>query len=366
MKKVILSLLLAVSAFAAEELKVGVILPLSLNMASFGKSSLAGAQLRVKEINAAGKFKITLIIIDNKGGIAETKAAFKKLTSIDRVVAVIGPITSTNTLALQRVSKKAKTPIISPTATNDKVAPGSPYIFRSCFNDSFQGLIVATYAIKNMKYTKAAIVTDMGSDYSKGLSESFKKSFIAGGGKIVSEQKYQNTDTEFNAQLIKIKDSGAQVIFVPGVPPGLPLIIKQAGTMGLKASFCGADGWDSDAVLQNSGSKIVGSFIVGAFSAEDTRPIVKNFLKALPNAGSFEALGYDAISMLAEALKTGTKRSDIVLGLHAIKGLDAVTGSITVDAKGDSIKSAVILEIIKGEKKGKIVYEKKYISTVKP
>ena len=189
-----------------------------------------------------------------------------------------------------------------------------------------------------------------------------KKSFTKGGGKIVAEEKYQQKDTEFNAQLTKIKDSGAQVIFVPGYPPELPLIIKQAGTMGLKAKFCGADGWDSDAVLQNSGTNIVGSFIVGAFSAEDKRPIVKNFLKALPNGGTFEALGYDAISMLGEALKTGTKRKEIVLGLHAIKGLDAVTGSITVDAKGDSIKSAVVLEIIKGKKK----YEKKYKSTVNP
>ena len=252
---------------------------------------------------------------------------------------------------------------ITPTGTNDTITGKSPYMFRACFNDSFQGQIVANYAINNLKVKSAAVMIDAASDYSKGLAASFKKSFEAGGGKVTVEEKYQQKDTEFNAQLSKIKSSGAEIVFVPGYPPELPLIIKQAGIMGLKARFCGADGWDNDAVIQNSGEKIIGSFIVGAFSREDKRDIVQNFVKNMSaEAGSFSALGYDAVGVVVEASKSGTDRESIKKGMLGIKNYEGVTGTITITENGDATKSAVVLEIYKDGD----TYKKKFLTTVNP
>lgn len=350
----------------AETVKFGVNLPLSGALTPFGKSTLDGIQLRVNQINQAGGVNghnLELVVEDNKGDKAQCISVYKKLTGIANVAAVIGPITSTNALAIANQASQAKTPTISPTATNDKVAPKSPYMFRACFNDSFQGRVIANYAIRNRQLLKAATMVDLGSDYSKGLAQSFSDVFTREGGAIVAQESYQQKDTEFGAQLAKIKAAGAQLVFVPGYPPEVPLIVKQAGVIGLDAQFCGADGWDHESVIENSGDKIIGSFIVGAFSAEDTRAAVQQFVATMgANAGTFEALGYDSVSLLAEALKTGIDRESIRSGLLAIKNFEAVTGAITIKESGDAEKSAVILTIVKeGDR-----YIKKYQATVQP
>ena len=354
----------------AGEIKVGINLALSGNLASYGKATLDGIKLKADEINAAGGIggnKIILIVEDNKGDQTETKNAYKKLAGSDKVVTVIGPITSTNAIAVRRDAAELKVPVISPTATNDKVTLRNPYMFRTCFNDSFQGRIAANFAIKEKGYKTAAIMVDMNSDYSKGLSESFKKAFESAGGKIITQEGYQQKDTEFGAQLKKIKESAAQTVFVPGYPPEVPLIIKQAKVIGLDARLCGADGWDNEAVINGSGNNIEGCFIVGAFSREDKRDAVRNFVASFEKTfndkpGTFEALGYDSLSILAEALKKGTTPEAVKDGLHAIKDFEAVTGKTTLTPDGDVEKNAVILEITReGDK-----YIAKYKATVNP
>ncbi len=358
--------LLPLTSSGAEKVKIGVIVPISGALTPFGKGALDGIKLRVEQINSSGGVNgksIELIVEDSKGDKSQTISAFKKLTGIDRVVAVIGEVTSTNTLALANLAEKNQTPTITPTATNDKVTARGSHMFRACFNDSFQGKVVANYASTSKNFTKAAVITDLSSDYSKGLGNSFKEAFANGGGQIVAEESYQQKDTEFGAQLSKIKDSGAEVVFVPGYPPELQLIIKQAEVIGLGATFCGADGWDNDSVIENSGDKIIGSFIVGAFSPEDQRPEVQSFIKAFGgNAGTFEALGYDSVSILAEAMKKGVTRKAIKEGLFAIKDFPTVTGKTTILSNGDAIKSAVIMSV----EKDKGGYFKKYQATINP
>jgi branched-chain amino acid transport system substrate-binding protein len=340
----------------AKELRLGVNVPLSGSLTPYGKGARDGAELAVKQINDAGGIggkKIVLFVEDNKGDTTSTRNAFKKLAEIDNVVAVIGPVTSTCALGAKMDADKDKVPMISPTATNDTVTANTQYVFRACFNDSFQGKIVANYALKQLGLKKAAVMTDQNSDYSKGLSASFKAAFEAGGGQVTAEEGYQQKDTDFGTQLVKIKNSGAQIIFVPGYPPEVPLIIKQAKVVGFDGRLCGADGWDSEAVIARSGDNIEGCFLVGAFSPEDDRPIVKDFVDKMQAAtgrmpGSFEALGYDSVLMFAEAArKGGPTREGVRKALHEIKDLEAVTGRITVNERNDAEKNAVVLQIVK-------------------
>jgi branched-chain amino acid transport system substrate-binding protein len=354
-------------AAARPAIKVGVSLPLSGALAAYGRSTLDGIRLRMEEANATGGVhgaSITLLVEDNQGDATAGINAYNKLAGSDKVCAVIGPITSTAALAVRRAAAKQKVPVVSPTATNDKVTQGHDYLFRACFNDSFQGRIIATFAGREHK--QAATLIDMNSDYSKGLARSFREAFTAAGGTLVAEEKYQQKDTDFGVQLKRIKESGAGVVFIPGYPPELPLIIKQAKAIGLTARLCGADGWDNDTVINGSGDNAENCLLVGAFSAEDRRPVVQAFLAAFQQKhhtvpGTFEALGYDTASLVLEAMRQGHTPADVQKGLAAIRDLEAVTGRITIK-DGDAIKSATILKIVKGD--GKFVT--RYVETVNP
>lgn len=352
-------------------IKVGVNVPLSGALASYGKNVLDGVNIRLQEINDAGGIngrQVVLVVEDNRGDPVETRSAYKKLAQIDGVCAVIGPITSTNALAVKIDAESAKVPTLSPTATNDTVTANAHYVFRACFKDSFQGQVVADYAAKTLGIKKAAVMTDKNSDYSKGLSVSFRKAFEASGGAVVAEENYQQKDTDFGTQLVKIKNAGAELIFVPGYPPEVPQIIKQAKVIGFTGRLCGADGWDNEAVIQAAGENIEGCFIVGAFSPEDTRPAVAGFVQKASaklgrTPGTFEALGYDSMTLLAEAIKSaGDDPKAIAEALRKLKDVDAVTGKITITPEGDARKNAVVLKITKeGDK-----YVTKYMATVEP
>ena len=358
MKKLILAtaaLLVSFALSAQETVKVGVILPFSGSLAAYGTLTFNGIKLHVDKINAEGGFngkKIELIVEDNNGDATQSRNAFKKLAGSDKVVAILGPVISTTSLAVRRDAVEFKMPVITPTATNDKVTQRNPYMFRTCIDDSFQGVVIANYLAKTRKVMNAALIVDRNSDYSKGLSKSFKEAYTAAGGKILAEEFYQQKDTDFGAQLKKIASSGAEFVFIPGYHPEVPMIIKQAKVMGLKAKFCGADGWDNDPVINGSGDNIEGCFIVGAFSREDKRKAVQDFLAYCEKnyngkVGTFEALGYDSITMLTEAMMQGLTGEEISKGLSSIKNLELVTGNASIGEDNRMIKSAVILEIYK-------------------
>lgn len=368
----ILFIIMAAKSDAEEgALPVGVIVPLSGPLAPYGKGCLDGMKMRIEEANEAGGVggkKIRLIVEDNKGDRSETIQAYRKLVGKDGVIAVMGPVTSTNTLALRREAAQAKVPVITPTATNDKVTERNSYMFRSCFKDSFQGEVIANYVAKTLGLRKAATLTDKNSDYSVGLTNAFRTAFEAAGGHVVAAEGYRQKDTAFGAQLKAIVDSGAEVLFVPGYPPEVPLIIKEAKVVGFQGRLCGADGWDQAAVLQGSGDAIVGAFLTAMFSPDDQREIVQRFVakateKLGEKPGTFQAQGYDTASLLLRAMETGTTPDKIVEGLLSIQNFEAVTGSITMTPEGDAIKAAVILEVTKLEDG---TYGTRYVATVSP
>jgi branched-chain amino acid transport system substrate-binding protein len=355
----------------AETIELGVILPLSGDLQAFGSSTLDGIKYRVEQLNQAGGIGgklISLQIEDDRNDQSQCIAAVTKLSGLKGVTAIIGPITSTSALACSSTITAEKVPTLSPTATNDRVAPSSPYLFRACFNDSFQGRVIAHYAARDRGFKQAAVMTELSSDYSIGLVKSFTEAFTAAGGTIVAETSYQGKSTEFGTQLQKIRASGAELVFVPGYPGEVPLILKQAAVMGVDAVFCGADGWDHEDIIQKSGDKIVGAFFTGAFSPADTRPHVREFVTAIKQRtgrepGSFEALGYDSVTLLAEAMKArGTDREAVREGLLGLREVAAVTGPISITADGNAEKAAVVMGL---DKQGE-GYVKKYLATVAP
>lgn len=340
-------------------IKIGAVFPLTGSAASYGKSSQKGLDLKVKEINDKGGIngkKIKVIYEDDEGKPQTSTNAVQKLINNEGAIAIVGPTTSGCATAAGPIATSSKIPAISGTATSEDVTTkGGEYVFRGCFIDPFQSKVLAKYASDTLHAKTAAMLYDVGSDYSKGLSDSFKKSFEAAGGKIVASETYNTGDTDFNAQLTKIKPLNADVLLLPDYYNTVGLIAKQARNDGIKSVFLGGDGWDSPELFKIGGDAVNGAIFSDHYSPEDTSQKVidfkKNFeaeYKSTPD--SFAALTYDAADMLFKAIQKagstdGTKIKD------ALKHTNDtfVCGKITFDSKRNPIKPAVIITAKNGK-----------------
>ncbi|SHE97901.1 amino acid/amide ABC transporter substrate-binding protein, HAAT family [Caldanaerobius fijiensis DSM 17918] len=350
------------SSKGGNTINVGVDYELSNDLAQYGQASLDGIKLAVEEINKAGGVlgkQIKLNIQDNKSDAAEATNVATKLAGAG-VVAILGPATSGNVKAVRPVVTQNKIPLITGSATADDVTLTSngvaKYIFRTCFNDSFQGGSMAKFALENLKARTAVMYIETTSDYSKGLAKSFKEVFTSNGGKILGEEYYQSKDKDFRSVLTKIKGYNADVIYVPGYYNEVGLIIKQARDMGITAPILGGDGFDSEVVPQEAGASLDKVYFTNHYSADDTDPKVVEFRKAFkakynkePNA--FHALAYDEMYFLADAIKraNSTDPEKITDALASTKDFKGVTGTLSVDDKHNPIKSVVVVEW-KGDK----------------
>jgi branched-chain amino acid transport system substrate-binding protein len=343
----------------SKTIKIGANLELSGGVASYGQSAKEGIQLAIDEINKKGidGKKLKLVTVDNKSDAAEATSGALKLVSQDKVVAMIGSATSTNTLAQVQIADQNHVPLITPTGTNptitNKDGKVNDYVFRTCFIDPFQGTVAANFATNTLKVKNAAVLIDNSSDYSKGLAAAFKKAFANNGGTIVSEEGYVQKDTDFHATLTRIKSKNPDFIFLPGYYEEVGLIIKQARELGITVPFMGGDGWDSPTLVDLAGkASLNNTYITNHYSSGDSDQKVQDFVAAFKAAykgkspDAFTALGYDTVYFLADAIKRAGSADPkkIKEALAKTDGLELVSGKVKLDSNHDPIKSAVILE----------------------
>ncbi len=339
-----------------DTIKVGVYVDLTGQTSSFGQSTKNGIQLAVEEINAAGGVngkKIELLIEDDQGRTEQAKTVVEKLIKQDKVVAVLGEVASSNSLAAAPVAQEAKIPMITPSSTNPKVTQVGDYIFRVCFLDDFQGSSIAKFAANTLKGKTAAILGDVNSDYSKGLTEFFEKEFTKQGGKVIAKEAYTQTDPDFKGQLTKIRGLNPDVIYIPGYYGQVGVIAKQARELGMNMPLLGGDGWDSPELWNLGGESLKNSFITNHYSVDDPNPFIQSFVKAykakFSNVApdSLAALAYDSAKVLADAIKRagGTDSAKLRDAINATKDFAGVTGVISINAERNAVKPAVVLEV---------------------
>src|ERR1700751_2250082 len=274
-------LAIAGSAFSQDTIKIGEFGSLTGDNASFGTSQNNGVQMALEEINAAGGVlgkKINLTVEDNQTKQGQTTTIVRKLISQDHVVALVGEVESSKTLEAAPVAPEATIPLIATAATNPKVTQVGDYIFRVCFIDDFQAIVIARFVLEKLHKTKVAFMTDVKQDYSVGLPQFAKDYFLKNGVKVVKEQRYTSGDKDFRAQLTDIKSADPDVIIITGYYPEASLIVRQGRQLGIKAVFAGGDGWDGSSLIPVGGKAIEGAFFSNHFSTEDKSPAVQEFV----------------------------------------------------------------------------------------
>lgn len=342
-------------AATGNEIVIGEYGSLTGSEATFGISTDNGVKMAIDEKNKAGGIKgkqIKLIALDDQGKSEEAAAVVTRLITQNNVIAVIGEVASSRSLAAAPIAQQNKVPMISPSSTNPKVTEVGDYIFRVCFIDPFQGTVMAKFAAENLKAKKVAILRDVKSDYSVGLADYFIKKFQELGGSISSDQSYQSGEMDFKAQLTQIKGSKPDAIFIPGYYTEVGLIARQARQLGLTVPLLGGDGWDSAKLFEIGGTAINGNYFSNHYTTETTDPVVLDFIKKYKERfgevpDGLAALGYDSAKILFEAMERAPELTPKAIRdqLALTKDFMGVTGKISMDPQRNATKPAVVVKV---------------------
>jgi branched-chain amino acid transport system substrate-binding protein len=365
-----------------DDLVIGEYGSLTGNDATFGISTQRGVEIALDELIAQkegkiGGLKVRAVVEDDRGMAEEAATVVQKLINQDRVVAVVGEVASSRSLAAGPICQQAGVPMISPSSTNPEVTKKGDYIFRMCFLDDFQGWVMAKFVAEDLKLKKVAVLKDVKNDYSVGLAGYFTQAFQAMGGTVVVEQSYSAGDADFRAALTSIKAKRPEAVIVPGYYTEAGQIARQARELGITVPLIGGDGWESEKLIEIGGEAMNGCFYSNHWALDAPDPKLQEFLKAYREKfkGDPDAIGglaYDAANVLFQSLEqlaTQDAQGFRALGssqagsearkaacrklrdiIAATKQYPGVTGSITLDANRDASKPAVIIEIKDGKK----------------
>lgn len=354
-------------------LKVGILAPLTGEVAQYGNAVRNGARLYLDEVNAAGGIDgktIEIIEYDEQGDPTQAITGYNSLVD-QGITALIGDVTTAPTLAVVPEAFADNMPMITASATaaavtyNEETQEVYSNMFRSCFIDPFQGDKMASFAFEKLSAKTAAVLFNTGSDYSIGLKDAFVAKAEAIGLTLTSVESYADKAVDFQSQLTNIAAQSPDVLFVPDYYETIALVGQQAKSVGLTALMLGGDGWDTVLSVVDDASTIEGAYYCSGYSPEDTSEDVQTFLasyKAKYNEepSMFAAQGYDAAMILVDALKkaeaagltpaSAEYKQAVIDGMKATD-LDCVTGQVTYDEFNNPNKTAVIINIVEGNAK---------------
>jgi branched-chain amino acid transport system substrate-binding protein len=366
-----------------DELVIGEYGSLTGGDATFGQSTKLGVEVALAELESEkqgriGGLPVRVVVEDDQSQAQEAATAVQKLVNQDQAIAVLGEVASSRSLAGGPICQAAGVPMISPSSTNPKVTQVGDYIFRMCFLDDFQGRSVAQFATQNLGLKRIAVLKDVKSDYSMGLTEYFTAALRGMGGTVVAEQAYQAGDQDFSAQLTAIKARNPEAVYITGYYTEAGLIGRKARELGINVPLLGSDGWESEKLLEIGGESLNGSYYTNHWALDKPDPQLQGFLKTFRerNGGSdpdaIAGLAYDAAKVLFGCLeklaaedpttfkalgssKAGTpERKAATAKLRDLiaqtKDFPGVTGTITLDENRNASKPLVVLEIKGGKK----------------
>jgi branched-chain amino acid transport system substrate-binding protein len=352
----------------SDEILIGEFASLTGSEATFGQATHNGIILATEQANAAGGVlgrQVRIIVEDDQGLPEQAQTVVTKLITSDQEVAVLGEVASSRTRAAAPVAQQYGIPLNTPSSTNVEITRIGDYIFRICFIDPFQGLVMARFAANTLGIRNVAILRDIGSDYSVGLADAFIENFTGLGGTIAGDQSYSPGGTDFSAQLTSLAASNPDAIFIPGYYTDVGLIARQARQLGLTIPLLGGDGWDSPRLAEIGGEAIEGSYFSNHSSMQDPSPAIQQFVADYQTRhgeapSALAALGYDAANILFEAMRrAGTTNGEAVRDAIAqTRDFPGVTGTITIDTERNASKPAVVLQVMGGQFQ--------YVETISP
>jgi branched-chain amino acid transport system substrate-binding protein len=347
----------------AENIRIGVAAPYTGNLAAYGDNIKAGVNLKLKEINDAGGIngqKVELVWGDDLCQPKDAGTVGSKFAADKSIVAVIGHLCSSATLAAMPIYVRAGLPAISPTSTNPTIGDvGKGWFFRNCYTDDFQGKYLASYVVPKLMGVKNVAIFYENNDYAIGLKDSFVAGTKDSGVTVTGAEAYMTGTIDFTPQLTKLLLDKPEAIFLCGYYPEGALIAGQARKLGFTGPLFGADGIDNEDYIKIGGKAADNTYLTVPFLAASASPAGKDFAKRFKKAYDrdvdwMSANAYDCLGILAQVIaKTGPDRKKIRDGLAALNseanGYKGITGMTYFDKKGNCSKPAFVKMVKNGK-----------------
>ena len=344
-----------------ETVKVGVCLSLSGAFRSYGVINMAGINLFVEDYNAKAAetgVHIELVVRDDKGDPDEAAAIVRELATGENIQVIVGPVTSGIMFSMIEEAKKHQVVLVSPAATNPNIGKKDDWAFKILPGDDYQGAAIAKFFQIQMGFGTAAVILNDHYDYGEVIFQAFRQAFEAGGGKMVSEQRFtwdlsQDTLPDFVPMLSETKKRAPDMLLLPGYVEEGIAIIKQAEKVGLDTVFCGGDAWLNQNVIFRAGAGLDDSYYIGGAEIYSSTPAAKHFVELLEMSSDIHldpasVNGYDAMLLVAEALRQGARTGpEIRRNFYEMKSFPLAAGNITLSETSGTGKTLYIYRIQK-------------------
>lgn len=353
------STLLALSAFAQEdEIKVGVLLPLSGDASFWGLNSLKGLQLALEDLKkqaTPGAKAIRLVVEDERCDPKMAVSSAKKLIEVDRVAAIIGAGCSSSTLAVAPLAERSLIPLVTPISEADTISQAGRFVYRTWASGGLQAEKLADFVLAHLKAKRVAVLS-INNDFGTSLANRFSKRFLSSGGAEIVQETYDSKDSDLRAQLLKIKSASPDaMILISYIADGV-VAVRQFRELRLGIPLLGTSGLDSEEFWSALGPLAEGIYFSNL--ADDTTDAFKaRFAKAYnvswPGIGSGASTSYDTLMIIAEALRRappGAGSEAILPYLDSLHEYPGVSGPITFDASGDLVRTHSVFQVVGGKR----------------
>jgi branched-chain amino acid transport system substrate-binding protein len=312
--------LLAISPALGQDKKplaIGAVQPLTGWAALGGKNVVAGMKIALEKVNASGGVlgrPFELIIEDGKADPVESVNAIEKLIRRDKVPAIIGCWASSATLAAMPIMERSKIPLLVETATAPMITDKkNRWVFRFTSNNDIDGLLMEPYLVPKLGFKKAAYLAvnnDWGRSMVKAVTEIMKKT----GGEVVMTEYCGGAEANFTPMLTRIKNAGADTLFITNTLNGIALILKQYHELGMKMNLFITSGMSVEELVNLAGKEAVeGAYFFERFVAtspppgkeKESQEMIAAYKKIFPDGFAYAdvAQGYDSVKIMAQAIQ---------------------------------------------------------------
>ena len=335
------------------EIVLGATFPLTGALDNYGQSAYFGANTAVRLVNEAGGINGKKLILewrDNRSDPLQAVRNIEELVHSFKVPTILGPLMSEATMAVRHIAEQLGVVIITPMATTDAAIRDNPWMFRATITNSAEASALIQFQMDSYGAQTVGIIYDSRYSFSTEIAGVFAERFAEMGGKVVGMYNIINSaeEKDFVSPLKLLARSNPDFIFAPTYALEATELIHAARDLDFPIQFCGTRTWDTELVFDAAGSRLANTTFASMLYEQSFsyRPF-QVFFTAMEQAGmdnpdAQAASAYDAILLLAEALKTGESPADVRKGLLAIKNMPLATGMTTILPTGESSKPVLI------------------------
>lgn len=337
-------------------IKIGTIDPMTGASASYGQDKVNGMSLAVQEKNAAGGLlgrQIEMVSEDSASQAAQAATVATKLITQDNVVAIAGAQTSSETMAMLDVLAEYKVPAVTPATSPYIGQQGNQYINRCSPDDGLQVEALVKHAAEEMGITNIGVLYS-NDDYGKGGYDSAVACADTYGVTLTGDT-FLGDDTNFSAQLTRLRDAGCEAILMWCQTTAASLIIRQANDMGWNPQYLGCPGINDPQLFELSNGLCDGMILASSFNADSDEQyvvdFVNNYTESFGMAPSLAAAhGYDAMQIIFAGIEASgsTDPDEIAKAIRTLTGIQTLKGSTTIDSETGNMYCPVYLVVADG------------------